>query len=402
MRVLSLATGEQLLGITRAMFLLCAAACSAAPDDSSASALTDGSGGAPVIDLGLVQGDARRDTPLGPGEACATGIAESQPLPAIVQMVVDTSGSMAWPPGWQPETHREPPRSVESKWDITRRALTAAVDDLPAATLLGVNFYPNVAHGSRSCVNNELALAIAPLGADHSPQRRRFDAKLAAVEPRGGTPTHAAYRFGVETLGARTLTGNGFVLLITDGVPTYTATCSGDGRDAVDSAPLIAEAAKARKERGIRTFVIGSPGSEGARAALSRVAEAGGTGAPGCSHEGPRYCHFDMTRSTDLGAALERALADISAELVSCEYTIPAPPAGRSFDPERVNVLHTSSDGDTELLLRDESAACSEGWTYSSDRRRIVLCPTTCDAVRAAQGRIDVLFGCMSEVRAPR
>jgi hypothetical protein len=402
MRVSSPSTLRSLMGLSGLVLLATATACAGAGEDGPHDApAAERSQGNLALDLVLPEADGA--SPLARAEACATGIAETKPLPAVVQMVVDTSGSMAWPPGWEPESEDTAPRGVASKWDITKKALTDAVSELSGDTYLGVNFYPNVAHSSTSCVKNEVAVSIGALGAANSTQRRHFADGLDGARPRGGTPTHAAYRFGLATLGTRALAGNGFILLITDGVPTYTASCAGDGRDAVDSAPLVAEAAAAFEKQGVRTFVIGSPGSESARSALSRVAQAGGTGTPGCSHSGPDYCHFDMTEGGDLGASLERALSDISSELTSCEYAIPAGPAGRTLDLDRVNVLRTSRDGRTEVLLQDRSGDCSEGWSYSSDRRRIVLCENTCrDAQRDAGTRVEVLFGCETETRAPR
>lgn len=349
-----------------------------------------------ALDLGLGR-DAPAPSAMAREQACATGIAETQALPAVLELVIDTSASMAWPPGWEPTSKEPPPFGVASKWEITREALTRAVGKLPSSTHLGVNFYPNVAHSSDRCTKNEAALALGSLGDRGSAQRKRFEQALAAALPRGGTPTHSAYRYGLDLVAKGAAQGAAFILLITDGAPNYTLNCGGDGFAQVDSAPLVAEA-QAALARGIRTFVIGSPGSEPARSALSRVAEAGGTATPDCSHEGPSYCHFDMTKKDDLGAALADALSDIRTELTSCEYTVPNPPPGQTLDPERVNVVTTSGDGEIRVLTRVSEPDCRDGWRYSRDRRRIVLCERSCGEVRRdPESRVDVLFGCESE-----
>jgi hypothetical protein len=50
---------------------------------------------------------------------------------------------------------------------------------------------------------------------------------------------------------------------------------------------------------GIRTFVVGVPGSEPARTVLSSIAKQGGTAADGCDPQ-LGNCHFDMTMAKDL------------------------------------------------------------------------------------------------------
>ena len=107
----------------------------------------------------------------------------------------------------------------------------------------------------------------------------------------------------------------------------YALNCQGSGtqQDPADPTPLIPEAASALA-RGMKTFVIGSPGSEDARRSLSQMAEAGGTATEGCSHTGsPFYCHFDMTEEADFAVALRDALASISGLALSCAYDIPSP-----------------------------------------------------------------------------
>lgn len=334
--------------------------------------------------------------PVGEGDACVADSATADARPAVVQMVVDISGSMDRTPGGDSS------QGSDSKWDITREALIDSVVGLSDTTAIGVNFYPNVRRGD-GCIRNQVGVPLAELGGAPSTQRTRFESAVNSAEPRGGTPTHAAFRFGVETLAARSLDGERFILLITDGVPTYTLTCGGNGEDKVDSGPLIAEAGQVLSTQGVKTFVIGSPGSENARDDLSRIASAGGTARASCSDAGPEYCHFDMTTEQDLGAALRKALTEIAGQIASCEYDIPAPPSGQVLDPARVNLVYTSAAGAVETILRDPSSGCTEGWQYSADGRSIVLCGPTCDRVKDDRGgKVELLFGCRTEVAVPR
>ena len=103
-----------------------------------------------------------------------------------------------------------------------------------------------------------------------------------------------------------------------------------------------------------------------------------------------------MTTEPDLAGGLAQALAQIALSLRSCEYSIPRPPAGQTLDPSLVNVLYTPDGGVTETIGRDPSANdCNEGWQYSADGKKIVLCGTACDRVSGSPaGQVEVLFGC--------
>jgi hypothetical protein len=341
--------------------------------------------------------DGAAGTPsIGKDDACATASDTAVALPSVLQLVVDISGSMDWPPGWEPITPDDSKPPGETKWEITREALLDAVAELPADVALGVNFYPDIGDDDEVCINNRVAVPIQLLGPANSTVRRIWEIEVNDVEPNGATPTHGAYLFGLTQLAGTELPGNRFLLLLTDGTPTCNLACQcNEGNVPVDSGPLIEEAEIAL-ESGVRTFVIGSPGSEDTREVLSELASEGGTAKSGCDDEGPNFCHFDMTAEDDLGVGLTRALQEISQSLRSCEYVIPAPPVGEILDRNRVNVLYTSSSGDTETIGRDPSARdCESGWQYSEDGSRVVLCGDTCARVRDdVEGTVEVLFGC--------
>jgi len=338
-------------------------------------------------------------TTITPDQACAQGSAAADAIPAVVQMVVDTSGSMDWVPG----TEMMARRGQQSKWQITSAALIDAVAKLPASVAVGLNFYPNTRLDD-PCIDNRIALPIALLGANNSTQRAGFDRAVTAQRTGGATPTHAAYRFGEEAVAASKLSGQKFVLLITDGIPTRTLECEGDGQNAVDSAPLIAEVAADLMKDGVKTFVIGSPGSEDARSDLSKMATAGGTAVAGCSDSGPNYCHLDMTTAKDFASALAAGLSDIAGKISSCEYAVPAAPKGKSLDPALVNVLYTQGDGKQASIPQDATGMCESGWKYDNPQNptKITLCGTDCDKVKADAGaKIDVIFGCVTQTNVP-
>ena len=336
-------------------------------------------------------------------DACATSTDTARPLPSILQLVVDTSGSMDWPPGWAPATPDDSKPPGATKWEITRDALLKAIDSLPEEAAVGVNFYPNIEQEGDTCLLDDVALPIQLLGKKTSDAREAWRAAAGNVIPVGATPTHGAYLFGLQLLTKSPLPGNEYLLLITDGTPTCTIDCAcTEDNEPVDSQPLLDEAATALA-RGGRTFVSGSPGSEDTREVLSQLASNGGTAKANCSDTGPDFCHLDMTNEPDLAEALSRALQQIATRLRSCEFPIPAPPAGQVLDADLVNVLFTAKNGVTETIARDPSAAdCSEGWQYSANGQNIVLCGDACDRVRVdPESTVEVLFGCET-VKAPK
>jgi len=343
-----------------------------------------GTGGV-VIDL-----DGGNSEASAPDAGCATATSQANVLPAVMEFVLDTSGSMgdAAPGGG-------------TKWSVTQAALGSAFDKMTAGNAGGLLFFPGTdpAVSGGTCIVKQQAVPIATLGSAGSNQRTLVNQALQAASPLGGTPTHDAYLFALNTLAQSTLPGNKFIVLITDGAPTYALYCNGDGQTPVPNGPLISQVAYA-STLGVRTFVIGSPGSESARTDLSKMASAGGTALPGCSDGGPSYCHFDMTTQPNLAQALDAALAKISGAALSCTYDVPQPPNGQTLDPNKVNVVFTPSSGQPTDIYRASGSTCKNGWQYSPDGKQIVICGPSCDKVKNDPGgRIDIVFGCATKVR---
>jgi hypothetical protein len=389
-------------GLTGALFgalLVALSACSSSskpldidPDPGSGNPFTNGEDG-----LGAGLSDAEDGDGFDGSGACAGQNASAEVSAAVLQLIVDTSGSM---------DQDAPGATQGSKWQATRRALLSAVEEMPGRTAVGVIFYPDVSDDvdatgpSNNCFDRQADVAIGPLDTQNSAQRRQIQTAFQAQSPNGGTPTHDAYDFGVRTLEATTAPGARFAVVITDGTPTYSLGCVGTGliSDPVDPTPLVGAAQQFFKD-GVRTFVIGSPGSEDARESLSRMAEAGGTASPGCSHRGPNYCHFDMTRAPDFAVALSGALGQIAGLALSCNYDIPTPPNGGMLDAAKVNVLYRPLGGDQELIRKNTAATCSEGWEYSEDQKQVLLCGSTCDRLRESNGTVTLQFGCSTQIR---
>ncbi len=317
--------------------------------------------------------------------ACDSVSKQADIIPPIIELVIDTSGSML-----------EDAPGGGTKWDVTEVALEQAINGtpgMPDVGAVGINYYPNVPTSAGGpCIQNQVAVGIAPLDATH---RTAITDSLAAQNPKGATPTHDAYVFGLQALVATTQQGSRVIVLMTDGAATNGISCS----DTVDNTSLIAQVASATNA-GVRTFVVGSPGSEAFRDVLSQMATAGGTAKPGCSDTGPTYCHFDMTTSSNLAADLAQALTDITGQALSCEFDVPEPPPGKEFAEDKVNVVFTDGSGTETDIFKDGSGGCTKGWVFSPDRTKVILCGADCDMVKAdPQGKIDILFGCDTKVQ---
>ncbi|MET0793111.1 MAG: vWA domain-containing protein [Polyangiaceae bacterium] len=332
--------------------------------------------------------------------ACDGWSVEPETKPAILEFVVDTSLSMSEVPGAQPGRGAA---NGPSKWQSTRDALKSVISRLPDEIAVGLFFFPNMANQARSrpaaldsCVNTMAGTAPAPLTAA---QKATLIAALDATNPNGWTPTEGAYQHALDAaLLPSQLPGDKYILLITDGQPTLRLDCTSNpngngpgGANPVEPQPIVAEVAAALGQ-GVRTFLIGSPGSEGGRAWMSEAAIEGGTAAAGCKVMGPPYCHLDMTTAPDFGAALQAGLNKVAGS-IACTYDIPDPGQGQVIDNDLINLVVTTASG-TQLVLPADGADCSEGWRISGNQ--VVLCEGTCSRVQRENDSIQLLFGCQS------
>jgi hypothetical protein len=132
--------------------------------------------------------------------------------------------------------------------------------------------------------------------------------------------------------------------------------------------------------------------------------------------------HRELVQSTGGGVSGDLCLQDfapvfdrlaeaiITGSQIACEWPIPSPPAGETLDLGNVNVRYTNAAGVGTTLGNVPSAAdCANhdgGWYYDdpSNPTTILVCPQTCTQMQAASGetRVDVLFGCKTEVAPPR
>ena len=95
----------------------------------------------------------------------------------------------------------------------------------------------------------------------------------------------------------------------------------------------------------------------------------------------------------------------VASATLDCQYDIPAPPEGETLDPALVNVLYTNGGGAETPYGKvgsvSECDASLGGWYYDDNNNpgSIILCPASCDQAQSdPEGKIDILFGCETEV----
>jgi len=85
---------------------------------------------------------------------------------------------------------------------------------------------------------------------------------------------------------------------------------------------------------------------------------------------------------------------------LACEWDIPPPPDGETFDPNKVNVQLTLDQIPEDVFWVPGMGDCmgGDGWYYYPDNvnpTQIRICPATCSRVQAADdARVEILFGC--------
>ncbi|HYQ18767.1 MAG TPA: VWA domain-containing protein, partial [Polyangiaceae bacterium] len=104
----------------------------------------------------------------------------------------------------------------------------------------------------------------------------------------------------------------------------------------------------------------------------------------------------EQTR-TDLLDAIEL----IRGQAISCELDIPAPPAGKTLDPDKVNVHYSgATQADTSLKYGTECKG-DTAWHYDDAAKptKILLCDDTCQTVKAdTKAKLGVEFACVNRV----
>jgi hypothetical protein len=300
---------------------------------------------------------------------CLTQTEAAQPKPVYLVFMYDESGSMGY----------------EGKWDAAKAASSAffaSPDSTGVAASLGFfPVFPATDPQNYSCTGADYVLPQLEMTSLPSDA---FASAIGKQAPGGATPTYIALA-GAISYAQTVQTGLGqdgttAVVLVTDGLP--------DSECAGNSIEEVSALAKDAASKGLLTYVIGV-GPQLNR--LQEIANGGGT----------TNAFIVNTKNPDqIQHDLLAAMTSIRFQM-ACDYAIPPPPAGKEFDRTEVNIQY-KVDGKTQTFLNSQTCADPNGWRYDNpaDPKKILLCGSSCQAVRSKPGEVDVLFGCATQYGA--
>lgn len=294
--------------------------------------------------------------------ACATQSAVAEARPVYLVFMFDKSGSM----------------KDNSKWPSAKAASRAFFESADSKGIsASLSFFPD--QQNYSCSVSAYSSPSVTMAALPS---TTFGQQLDAESPAGGTPTYQAMQ-GAISYAQQTAAGQGqdgkvAIVLVTDGLPE--AQC--DNTSIPDVQSLASSVAAT-----IPTYVIGVGD---ALTNLDQIATGGGT---------KSALIVSTTNPSQIQADFTKAINQIKASALTCDYKIPAAPSGETFDRSKVNVQHTPTGGAADTLTYNQACTGGTGWKYddANNPTRILLCDGSCDGVKAKDGKVDILFGCATQ-----
>lgn len=402
---------KQSLGVGLGL-LAFAGFCAVACGDDPKGSMLDGTGAA-----GPGQGDGGRDGGLmldpnmggddglggglgaGGSDTCAPTRLTGDPPLVNVLLVVDKSLSM----------NNQPEGFDVDKWTALRSALEGALDATADRLSFGLDLYPYsgsggpTTEGSCEVPEGDEVVVEVQSGTDASPLI------LAALDdnpPGGATPTAAALAHARAYFNAgagKELKGERYVLLATDGGPNCNAdlSCSADSctvnmdgfcgpnmnccdpeLDPEGASKCLDEDATVAAVQdlagdGIKTFVVGIPGTEAYSSTLDLLAAESGVVNPDAP---PSYFAVSAEGGVQ---ALSDVLQEITTGLITtCRLQLENKP----LDAKQVFVYI-----EDELIPRDDP----DGWEYDADATTVVLNGATCERVETeGVEAVDIVYYC--------
>ncbi len=348
---------------------------------------------------------------LNPGEAgvCSTSKVAASFSQINMLIVLDKSGSM----------NTTPDNYTKTKWAGAVDSLAKALK--PEETLIkyGLMLYPYGTSGVASCelADGEAAVNIGVGPAATTVPQINALMKAPTTAPKGGTPTAAALDSALKyyTIGAGVvLEGPKYVLLVTDGGPNCnpdvpacgpeTCTANMDKSPAscgagvpnccaasvgtaggpnplalcLDDSSVVAKI-QALRNAGIKTFVVGIPGTEQYSAYLDTFAVEGGVPVTDTSKTKKYY---EVTGENDLLATFNT----ITTSLVR-DCNVPLEEAPKDFS--NINVAIDCSPV-------PQLTAGTPNWHYDAPTQSIVVEGSQCDRIKSTGvNRVDIVLGCV-------
>ncbi len=399
------------------MALLAAAACSsagAAPgdnpgeaggSDATSAGGTTGDGGTTGEEGGaagaagsiIVSGGSGGQPPI---TGCQTSSIPGNRVPASVLVVLDKSASM----------------QDGNKWTGAVLALKTMLDEADPELRMGFLRYPEattspcknpldiVCQTNYDCtdIKSPPNVLVAPLKLSGG----QIGQVLSSTAPDGNsTPTYPALKAAYAYMAGIEADGDRYVLLVTDGEPTYKTppipglTTEDMGVACGVEADLAKAPTDARKANpSVRTFVVGAPGSEKASLVLSGIANNGGTCRPGGNAK-DQTCHYQIG-SSNFEQDLAKVLTDIAGTVSDCVYAVPKA-NGQEVDPTKVNVTVDTGDGGGSDDYVPQDAKNEDGWNYTDDSKsKIQIFGAQCEAIKASlSSKVNIVLGCATVVK---
>jgi len=284
------------------------------------------------------------------GSVTLEPMVNSEVQPGTVLVVFDDSGSMSALWGDRP------------RWVAAAEAIRDSIGSLAEFTTVGAIIFPSDNGCGVDPIGTQGQIRFLP-GASFLTAWDRF---MTTNAVRGSTPLGEALLAADAALQATQLEGETSVVVLTDGEPNC------------DNTPLMT-LPPMWLTQGIRTYVVGLPGSESAVTQLDQIAAAGGT---------------DHHISPDDPRSLRKQLASIVGETVvtalpSC--TIPLDPPAPN--PDDVHLVVTSGGERSEAARDLEEGG---GWRINDDGDELELFGDFCDqGLAGAYDRVSIEFGCL-------
>jgi hypothetical protein len=425
MRTHAISSTRTLLVTTAGAALLCLCACGGTPSIDAAggaggqagagggtagsgggtagSSMTVGTGGAGIeTDAGpMGDGSNKYDSP----DSCGQSSIQATVKVVDILLVIDKSGSMtATPNGF-----------TSDKWTAMKTALSGALGQVKGGISFGLELFPNnlMTPIPTSCTSQcwDMPPGDAAIEVPVGPGTTTVPVIISKFDapPAGGTPTAAALKAAADyftTGSGKNLTGDKYVLLATDGGPNgngslncdkTTCTVNMDRNEtggAVNycSASVVADGPSsclddqatvaqlsAMATAGIKTFVVGIPGTDPYVATLDAMAVAGGVAA---SMTSPKY--FAVSAAGGV-SGLQQVFESITQQLIkSCRLQLQS-------NPPDLGLLNVYVD---KQVIPKPGA---DGWDIdmTTTPPTIVLKGATCAQVETMGATsIDVQYGC--------
>jgi hypothetical protein len=362
-------------------------------------------------DLGGGQRDAAGDgggvdldSALGDAALCGNLLLPAHAERPNLYFLVDRSGSMSEPL----------PRSSVPKYDATIGAIAELLRRVGHRLNYGAAVLP-ARKNTTGCDAGEEIFPTTPgdpssyaESGTNGPVLRSLASRLVALSPAGGTPV--APTIDAITPILTSLAGETFMLLATDGAPNCNpdATCSAAEcelnlsgytqgelvckepinccdplvlgqnapRSCIDAEASVAGLA-ALAEAGVKTYVVGLPGSETFANVLDRLAVAGGV-----PRDGTRR-YYAVSDALELSEAIRSIGVSVA---LTCEIELEDAPE----DPAYVNVY---------LDKRAVALDAEDGFAWTGEKS-IELRGETCDRLLLGDVlEVEVTFGCPTIVK---